>query len=93
MCFMKVGGAYKAKAPTPSISFMEATTFHEEWTKASGSQKGVYRFLICPSVPSMAIMNPAGRNHGFLFPAFTERCANLNGIDIFQADATIPIWN
>lgn len=34
--------------------------------------------------------NPGNPECGFLFPAFTDRCGDLNHIDVFQADADRP---
>ena len=50
----------------------------------------VFSYLICAICPVHGDYEPGRPECGFLFPAFTERCANLNGIDIFQADTSHP---
>lgn len=47
----------------------------------------VYEFLICTVSPILAEYKPDEPVFGFLYPAFSDRSADGNKIDIFHADA------
>lgn len=46
----------------------------------------VYEFLICTVSPMQAEYEPDEPVFGFLYPAFSDRSADINKIDIFHAD-------
>ena len=46
----------------------------------------IYDFLICTVSPMAGTYEPAEPVFGFLYPAFSERSADENKIDIFHAD-------
>lgn len=47
----------------------------------------VYNFIICTVSPMRAAYEPAEPIFGFLYPAFSDRSADAEKIDIFHADA------
>ncbi|MBQ8592016.1 MAG: DUF4317 family protein [Lachnospiraceae bacterium] len=47
----------------------------------------VYNFIICTVSPMRAAYEPAEPVFGFLYPAFSDRSADAEKIDIFHADA------
>ena len=47
----------------------------------------VYNFIICTVSPMRAAYEPAEPICGFLYPAFSDRSADAEKIDIFHADA------
>ncbi len=50
----------------------------------------VYKFLICAICPIYGDYEPGDPECGFLFPAFTDRSANIHGIDVYQRDERHP---
>ena len=54
-----------------------------EWLEGS---EEVYDFIICAISPLIGKYNPGEPEFGFLFPAFSDRSADDNCIDIFWAD-------
>lgn len=44
----------------------------------------VYEYLICAICPLIGEYEPGEPECGFLFPAYTDRCADLNHINVFQ---------
>lgn len=48
----------------------------------------VYEYLICAICPLIGEYEPGEPECGFLFPAYTERCADLNHINVFQKKGT-----
>ena len=50
----------------------------------------VFEYIICAVCPLSGEYEPGKPEYGFLFPAFTDRSADLNHIDIFQIDAKRP---
>lgn len=50
----------------------------------------VFEYIICAICPLTGEYNPGKPECGFLFPAFTDRCGDLNHIDVFQADTDCP---
>ena len=50
----------------------------------------VYDFIICTVSPMREEYEPAEPVFGFLYPAFSDRSADKDKIDIFHADAEHP---
>ena len=50
----------------------------------------VYKFLICAVAPVHGDYEPGAPECGFLYPAFTDRSTNADGIAVFQADPEHP---
>lgn len=50
----------------------------------------VFEYLICAICPLSGEYEPAMPVCGFLFPAFTDRCGDLNHVNVFQTDAQHP---
>ena len=50
----------------------------------------VYKFLICAVAPVHGDYEPGIPECGFLYPAFTDRSTNADGIAVFQADPVHP---
>lgn len=50
----------------------------------------VFQYLICAICPLSGEYEPALPECGFLFPAYTDRSADLNHISIYQSDAGRP---
>ena len=44
----------------------------------------VYEYLICAICPLIGEYEPGEPECGFLFPAYTDRCADLNHMNVFQ---------
>ena len=90
--YEKVGGAYKSKGPYAVYFFHGSYDVPRKGMdkESQWESEEVYQFLICAICPVHGDYEPGRPECGFLFPAFTERCANLNGIDIFQADTSHP---
>ncbi|MBO5521228.1 MAG: DUF4317 family protein [Eubacterium sp.] len=57
----------------------------EEW-----ESEDVYDFLICAVSPLLEDYEVGKPDFGFLFPAFANRCAFLDAVDIFTGDAARP---
>lgn len=51
-----------------------------------GESENVFEYLICAICPLEGEYEPGAPECGFLFPAFSERCADLDHVDVFQAD-------
>lgn len=72
--------------------------FHDRYdipAKASdkerlGESAEVFEYLICAICPLVGKYEPGDPECGFLFPAFTERCADLNHVNVFQKDPNKP---
>lgn len=78
--------------------------FHDRYdipAKASDHERlweseEVFEYMICAICPLKGDYEPEKPECGFLFPAFSDRCADLHAIDIFQADTRRPhteLWN
>jgi hypothetical protein len=52
-----------------------------------GESEQLFEYIICAICPVSGDYEPGMPTWGFLFPAFEDGGALLNGIDIFQADA------
>lgn len=50
----------------------------------------VFEYLICAICPLVGDYEPGKPECGFLFPAFSDRSADLNHVDIFQSDSQHP---
>lgn len=50
----------------------------------------VYEFIICTFCPLHGDYEAGPPECGFLFPAFIDRCADVNGIMVYQADEKCP---
>ena len=50
----------------------------------------VYKFIICPFCPLLDDYEVGIPECGFLFPAFTDRSADIHGIMVYQADEKHP---
>lgn len=72
--------------------------FHERYDvprKAADKERlweleEVFEYLICAICPLSGEYEPAMPVCGFLFPAFTDRCGDLNHVNVFHADAQRP---
>ena len=72
--------------------------FHDRYdipAKASDHERlweseEVFEYIICAVCPLLGEYNPGNPECGFLVPAFTDRCGDLNHINVFQADADRP---
>lgn len=50
----------------------------------------VYQFIICTVAPLQGEYEPGEPECGFMFPAFSDRSANIRAVDIFQKDDKMP---
>lgn len=72
--------------------------FHDRYdipAKAADKQRlweseEVFEYIICAFCPLAGDYEPGTPECGFLFPAFTDRSADLNHVDVFQADKNHP---
>lgn len=72
--------------------------FHDRYdipAKASdherlGESEEMFEYLICVICPLDGEYEPGKPECGFLYPAFTDRCADLNHVDVYQSDAGRP---
>lgn len=72
--------------------------FHDRYdipAKASdkerlGESAEVFEYLICAICPLAGKYEPDDPACGFLFPAFTDRCGDLNHVNVFQKDPGKP---
>lgn len=72
--------------------------FHDRYdipAKASdkerlGESAEMFEYLICVICPLAGRYEPGEPECGFLFPAFTDRCGDLNHVDVFQRDPQKP---
>lgn len=72
--------------------------FHDRYdipTKGSdkerlGESEDVFEYIICAICSLTGEYEPGDPQCGFLFPAFTERCGDLNHIAVFQGDTEFP---
>ena len=55
-----------------------------------GESENVFECLICAIGPLEGEYEPGAPVCGFLFPAFSERCADLDHVDIFQDNPERP---
>lgn len=55
-----------------------------------GESENVFEYLICAICPLEREYEPGNPECGFLFPAFSERCADLDHVDIFQEHPEKP---
>lgn len=90
--YEKIGGIYKSYGPYAVYFFHGSYDVPRKGMdkESQWESEEVYQFIICAICPVHDDYEPGRPECGFLFPAFTERCANLNGIDIFQADLDHP---
>ena len=51
-----------------------------------GESEEMFEYLICAVCPLKGEYEPGRPEWGFLFPAFTEQCADLNHVQFYQAD-------
>ena len=59
----------------------------KEWIEGS---EEVYSFLVCAVSPLQGEYEPADPDFGFLFPAFSKRSSDENGLYIFSAKGSRP---
>lgn len=72
--------------------------FHDRYdipAKATDKQRlweseEVFEYIICAICPLEGDYEPGSPECGFLFPAFTDRSADLNHVDVFEADKNHP---
>jgi hypothetical protein len=50
----------------------------------------IFDFIICTVSPLIDEYRPGEPIWGFLYPAYSERCADRNGIDIYHQDSSHP---
>lgn len=55
-----------------------------------GESEHVFEYLICAICPLEGEYEPGKPECGFLFPSFSERCADLDHVDIFQENPGRP---
>lgn len=55
-----------------------------------GESEDLFEYIICAICPLIEDYEPGKPECGFLFPAYSDRCAVLNHIDVFQADVKHP---
>lgn len=86
------GERYRAEGPYAVYVFhgsydipRKASDKAEQW-----ESEEVYQFLICAFCPVYEDYEPGPPECGFLFPAFTDRSANVDGIAVFQAEPHHP---
>ena len=69
----------------PGLGSFDDLTFEiipQEWIEGS---EEVYSFLVCVVSPLKDEYEPGNPEFGFLFPAFSKRSSDENGIYIFSA--------
>ena len=54
-----------------------------------GESEEIYDFLICTISPLIEEYEPGKPDFGFLIPAFSDRSALINGIDIFNRNPEV----
>ncbi len=72
--------------------------FHDRYdipAKASdkermGESAELFEYLICAICPLVGQYEPNDPTCGFLFAAFTDRCGDLNHVNVFQKDPSKP---
>ena len=72
--------------------------FHDRYdipAKASdkerlGESEEVFEYLICVICPLSGEYEPGEPECGFLFPAFTDRCGDLNHVNVYQKNPARP---
>jgi len=55
-----------------------------------GESEEIYDFLVCTVSPMAGTYEPAEPVFGFLYPAFSDRSADEDRIDIFHTDPNEP---
>ena len=90
--YEKFGQVYHAKQPY-AIYFFQGN--YDVPLKASdktvlGESEEVYQFIICAVCPVYEDYQPREPEWGFLFPAFSNRSSDIDGIDIFDGDIRNP---
>ncbi|MCR1840662.1 DUF4317 family protein [Murimonas intestini] len=55
-----------------------------------GESEEVYEYIICAICPLSGEYEPGKPECGFIFPAFADRSAEQNYVDVFQSDAGHP---
>lgn len=72
--------------------------FHDRYdvpVKAAGHERlweseEMFEYLICAICPLEGDYEPGKPECGFLFPAFSDRSADINHVDVFQSDTEHP---
>lgn len=87
-----VGETYRSEEPY-AVYFFHGT--YDVPIKASDKEnlwesEEVYKFIICAICPVHGDYEPGKPECGFLFPAFTDRSSNVDGIEVFQGDTEHP---
>lgn len=55
-----------------------------------GESEDIFEYIICAICPLIEDYEPGKPECGFQFPAYSDRCAVLNHIDVFQSDPGHP---
>ena len=55
-----------------------------------GESEEVFEYLICVICPLSGEYEPGEPECGFLFPAFTDRCGDLNHVNVYQKNPGKP---
>ena len=55
-----------------------------------GESEKVFEYLICVICPLSGEYEPGEPECGFLFPAFTDRCGDLNHVNVYQKNPDRP---
>lgn len=55
-----------------------------------GESEEVFEYIICAICPLEGDYEPGKPECGFLFPAFSDRSADINHVDVFQSNAEHP---
>ena len=55
-----------------------------------GESEEVFEYLICVMCPLSGEYEPGEPECGFLFPAFTDRCGDLNHVNVYQKNPDRP---
>ena len=87
-----IGEKYQSKTPYAIYVFsgtydipVKGTDKESQW-----ESEEVYDFIVCTVSPMKAEYEPDAPVFGFLYPAFSDRSADKEKIDIFHADAEHP---
>ena len=84
-----VRGRYQPGKPYAVLVFHGAYDIPRKTTAGEyqGESEDVYKYLICAVCPLAAEYEPEEPEFGFLFPAFSDRAADLDHVDVFAANA------
>ena len=87
-----IAGCYQVEEPYAVYVFHDrydipakGTDHERQW-----ESQEMFEYIICAICPLEGDYEPGEPECGFLFPAFSDRSANMNCIDIFQADPLRP---